>query len=132
MLNSFPRFFSGREGCCAALGAARLFVLYVWCVGSGSLFFFNWLLSTMISIEKNNVPDVCGHTYNTKSMTEKNGGTGLPGLRWPVALAGGISFPIFLQGRGRGFAWLYFIVDVLLCRRALFLLHRMMLLQFIL
>lgn len=56
----------------------------------------------MISIEKNNVPDVCRHTYNTKSMTEKNGGTGLPGLRWPVAPGGGILFPIFLQGRGRG------------------------------
>lgn len=35
-------------------------------------------------------------------MTEKNGGTGLPGLRWPVAPGGGILFPIFLQGRGRG------------------------------
>lgn len=39
MLNSFPRFFSGREGCCVALGAARLFVLYVFALAQALYFF---------------------------------------------------------------------------------------------
>lgn len=86
-----------------ALGAARLFVLYVWCVGSGSLFFCKYIFNNnRFHLQKNNVPDVCGHTYNTKSMTEKNGGTGLPGLRWPKRWRVGNQL-LFFTRQGKGF-----------------------------
>jgi hypothetical protein len=52
MLFSFPRFFSGREGCRVALAAARLFVLYVYVLAQALYFFLVGIFSNYVFNQK--------------------------------------------------------------------------------